>query len=329
MPSRTVRYTRYSPQQRRRRQLAHHRVRFPDDVLFLDHVRQGDLRQVQRFLRARKVALDTIHPSGLAALHEAVLSGSLECVRLLVRHGADVQQRAEAGWTALHIACSDGHPEIARYLISLGADRDAAAEDGTLPSDLVDPDCAELAELFRGNRAVLDRPPLGCGQRPAAQKPPPDLGSRAAAKQAAPVGVQRLVNKGSGTRGRLVCAPRPCEVGSEPRSVFTGDGGERGPQRESGAACTSLAPSRACPGAGGRSGRGAGGRWLLLARATPCSHGVRPGRLLGLGDPGLGRGLRRPGYSSLQAPGGLQAQLSGVALRRQQLLRQVGQVEGP
>lgn len=64
MPSRTVRYARYSPRQRRRRLLAERSVRFPNDVLFLDHIRQGDLEQVGRFIRLRKVALDTIHPSG-------------------------------------------------------------------------------------------------------------------------------------------------------------------------------------------------------------------------------------------------------------------------
>ncbi|XP_036078619.1 protein phosphatase 1 regulatory subunit 27 isoform X2 [Rousettus aegyptiacus] len=113
---------------------------------------QGDLEQVGRFIRARKVALDTIHPSGLAALHEAVLSGNLECVKLLVRYGADIHQRDETGWTPLHIACSDGYPDIARYLISLGADRDAANDDGDLPSDLIDPDFKDLVELFKGTR---------------------------------------------------------------------------------------------------------------------------------------------------------------------------------
>ncbi|XP_062031464.1 protein phosphatase 1 regulatory subunit 27 [Lepus europaeus] len=152
MPSRTARYARYSPRQRRRRLLADRSVRFPNDVLFLDHIRQGDLEQVGRFLRARKVSLDTIHPSGLAALHEAVLSGNLECVKLLVKYGADIHQRDEEGWTPLHMACSDGYPEIARYLISLGADRAATNDDGALPRDLVDPDFKDLVALFRDTK---------------------------------------------------------------------------------------------------------------------------------------------------------------------------------
>lgn len=52
--------------------------------------------------------------TGMAALHEAVLTGNLEVVKLLVKYGADVHQRDEDGWTPLHMACSDGYPEIAK-----------------------------------------------------------------------------------------------------------------------------------------------------------------------------------------------------------------------
>lgn len=52
--------------------------------------------------------------AGMAALHEAVLTGNLEVVKLLIKYGADVHQRDEDGWTPLHMACSDGYPEIAR-----------------------------------------------------------------------------------------------------------------------------------------------------------------------------------------------------------------------
>uniref|UniRef100_A0A3B1IYQ5 Protein phosphatase 1 regulatory subunit 27 n=1 Tax=Astyanax mexicanus TaxID=7994 RepID=A0A3B1IYQ5_ASTMX len=85
---------------------------------------------------------------GMAALHEAVLSGNLECVKLLIKYGADVHQRDEDGWTPLHMACSDGYPEIARYLLSLGASAEAENENGEKPADLIDPNCRELSKLF-------------------------------------------------------------------------------------------------------------------------------------------------------------------------------------
>lgn len=123
-------------------------VRFTNDVIFQDLIRHGELEQIGRFLRARKVRLDTIFHSGMAALHEAVLSGDLECVKLLIKYGADVHQRDENGWTPLHMACSDGFPEIAKYLLSLGASVEAENENGEKPADLIDPDCKELVKLF-------------------------------------------------------------------------------------------------------------------------------------------------------------------------------------
>ncbi|XP_004560737.2 protein phosphatase 1 regulatory subunit 27 [Maylandia zebra] len=123
-------------------------VHFPNDIIFQDIVRRGDLEQIGRFMRARKVRVDTVFHSGMAALHEAVLTGNLEVVKLLLKYGADVHQRDEDGWTPLHMACSDGYPEIARYLLSMGASTEAENENGEKPADLIDPECKDLAKLF-------------------------------------------------------------------------------------------------------------------------------------------------------------------------------------
>ncbi|NXX48534.1 PPR27 phosphatase, partial [Tricholaema leucomelas] len=142
-PGSVSQYSRYVPRLR-----ASRTVHFPNDIIFQDHIKQGDLEQVGRFIRARKVTLDTIYPSGMAALHEAVLTGNLDCVKLLVRYGADIHQKDEEGWTPLHMACSDGYADIARYLISLGASLEATTDDGETPSDLIDPQYKDLVELF-------------------------------------------------------------------------------------------------------------------------------------------------------------------------------------
>ncbi|CAG06137.1 unnamed protein product, partial [Tetraodon nigroviridis] len=123
-------------------------VHFPNDVVFQDYVRHGELERIGRFIRARRVSLDTIYLSGMAAIHEAVLSGNLDCVQLLVQHGADIHQRDEEGWTPLHMACSDGFPHIARYLLSLGADPELENDCAEKPADLIEPDNKELLQLF-------------------------------------------------------------------------------------------------------------------------------------------------------------------------------------
>ncbi|XP_023152467.1 protein phosphatase 1 regulatory subunit 27b [Amphiprion ocellaris] len=123
-------------------------VHFPNDIVFQDYVRQGELERIGRFIRASRVKLDTIYHSGMAAIHEAVLSGNLECVKLLVHYGADIHQRDEEGWTPLHMACSDSFPHIARYLLSLGADPELENDCGEKPADLIEPDNKELLEIF-------------------------------------------------------------------------------------------------------------------------------------------------------------------------------------
>ncbi|XP_061079172.1 protein phosphatase 1 regulatory subunit 27-like [Conger conger] len=132
----------------RRAQKAARTVHFPNDVVFQDNIRQGDMTQVGRFLRTQKVRVNKPFPSGMSAIHEAVLSGSLDCVKLLVTYGADVDLRDDDGWTPLHMACSDGYPEIAEYLLTRGASTAAKNESGEKPVDLIDPECAELVKLF-------------------------------------------------------------------------------------------------------------------------------------------------------------------------------------
>lgn len=51
---------------------------------------------------------------GLTALHQAVLDDNFTAVRLLLKHGAEVNKLDEDGWTPLHAACAEGHSNIAR-----------------------------------------------------------------------------------------------------------------------------------------------------------------------------------------------------------------------
>ncbi len=52
---------------------------------------------------------------GMTPLHQAVLDGNMSAVRLLLRHGADVNKQDEDTWTPLHAACAEGQADIVRY----------------------------------------------------------------------------------------------------------------------------------------------------------------------------------------------------------------------
>ncbi len=55
-----------------------------------------------------------------AALHVAVRSGCLDCVKALVVAGADVNAKTKDNKPSLHLAKLSGHTEIADYLVSRG-----------------------------------------------------------------------------------------------------------------------------------------------------------------------------------------------------------------
>jgi uncharacterized protein len=80
-------------------------------------------------------------------LHSAAATRELECARLLVEHGADVNARQAGGYTPLHEAAGNGDVELARLLLGAGADSRARKDDGQTPADLA-------AE--RGHQELLD-----------------------------------------------------------------------------------------------------------------------------------------------------------------------------
>lgn len=49
-------------------------VHFPNDIIFQDIVRRGDMEQIGRFMRARKVRVDTLFHSGEHSFHFSVTS---------------------------------------------------------------------------------------------------------------------------------------------------------------------------------------------------------------------------------------------------------------
>jgi len=118
------------------------RVRFPDEVMFEESIKESDGDAIMTMLRRASVDIDVdrINMSGMTALHQAVLDDNLVMVRLLIHHGAKLDKLDEDCWTPLHAAAANGLRHIAKYLISQGADKEALTAEGEKAADLVDPD---------------------------------------------------------------------------------------------------------------------------------------------------------------------------------------------
>jgi ankyrin repeat protein len=78
--------------------------------------------------------------AGTAALHTAAAFGQLDTMRLLMQHGADLEEVVPGwkGWTPMHFAASKGKVDAVELLVRYGAREDAGDEDGKTPAQLLE-----------------------------------------------------------------------------------------------------------------------------------------------------------------------------------------------
>ncbi|XP_017772298.1 PREDICTED: tankyrase [Nicrophorus vespilloides] len=93
---------------------------------------------------------------GLVPLHNACSYGHYEVTELLVKHGASVNVADLWKFTPLHEAAAKGKYEIVKLLLKHGADPGKKNRDGATPLDLVRDGDQDVADMLRGNAALLD-----------------------------------------------------------------------------------------------------------------------------------------------------------------------------
>ncbi|KAL0606663.1 Notch-regulated ankyrin repeat-containing protein [Plecturocebus cupreus] len=89
--------------------------------IFQEAVRKGNTQELQSLLQNMtncEFNVNSFGPEGQTALHQSVIDGNLELVKLLVKFGADIRLANRDGWSALHIAAFGGHQDIVLYLIT-------------------------------------------------------------------------------------------------------------------------------------------------------------------------------------------------------------------
>lgn len=93
------------------------KVKFPDELVFLDSIKDNDVDTVRVMLRRASANIDInkINDSGLTALHQAVLENSLDLIKLLLENKANVNSYDEDSWTPIHAAASMGYYDVVKY----------------------------------------------------------------------------------------------------------------------------------------------------------------------------------------------------------------------
>ena len=82
----------------------------------------GNLTALELFLSSRAVSVDHLDSGGHSALHWAAVCQRVDCVKLLHRHGAQINLPDQSGAGALHYAVQADQAELVSVLLDLGAD---------------------------------------------------------------------------------------------------------------------------------------------------------------------------------------------------------------
>ena len=109
--------------------------RYSELKAFFKAVRKNDLEKVEEMLKKSPGFVSEYSKKGYTALHIAAHRGYHDMVKLLLKHGADVNAKSkDKGRTPLHSSTSKNKTEVTATLLANGADKTVQDSDGKLPS---------------------------------------------------------------------------------------------------------------------------------------------------------------------------------------------------
>lgn len=97
---------------------------------------KGILLELSNLLGLDGSLISFVDSDGYTALHRASYGGHKDCIKYLLRHGADLEAKTTDGWTPLHCASRWNNIEVAEYLLESGANINARSSGGNTPLHL-------------------------------------------------------------------------------------------------------------------------------------------------------------------------------------------------
>jgi len=94
-----------------------------EDLLHFS-ISRDDVKAVSNILGHGNVEVNALMPPGISALHQACAIGNVQCIKMLLDYGADIELKTRQGLSSLQIAARYGNFEAAELLIQHGANMD-------------------------------------------------------------------------------------------------------------------------------------------------------------------------------------------------------------
>ena len=96
-------------------------VSFSPETLAVSAVVENSAVELEDLLSNGSISVDQADAHGDTLLHKAALEGDVDCIRVLVKHGANVNIRNKDNWPPVHNALRQGNLSAMVYLIECGA----------------------------------------------------------------------------------------------------------------------------------------------------------------------------------------------------------------
>jgi len=99
-------------------------VTFTPQTLAISALVESEASELDDLLSTGSFDVNQLDEYGETLLHKAAMEGDVDCIRVLFKHGADVNMKNRDGWPPVHLALKHGNLSSMVYLIECGANMD-------------------------------------------------------------------------------------------------------------------------------------------------------------------------------------------------------------
>uniref|UniRef100_A0A8C3FWM5 Ankyrin repeat domain-containing protein 24 n=1 Tax=Chrysemys picta bellii TaxID=8478 RepID=A0A8C3FWM5_CHRPI len=103
-----------------------------NDEKLLQAVDYNDPEKVTSLLLRKGLVPTKLDSEGKSAFHLAAMRGNVDCLEVMLAHGADAMTIDSSGYNALHLAAKHGHPQCVSKLLQV---RQSSRSSGNLEFD--------------------------------------------------------------------------------------------------------------------------------------------------------------------------------------------------
>ena len=111
------------PQQTFQSKRSGHAVHFPQHVLLCAALQEGDSEEMDKVIKDNSIDLNSLtQATGYYYLHKTILNDQLQCARMLIQNGIDVNAKDSEGVSPLALAFRLMNFPVVALLVQSGAD---------------------------------------------------------------------------------------------------------------------------------------------------------------------------------------------------------------